>query len=52
MKTWATYDRLSETAMDLSPGFEIKGPDTAETVKNFHQKIRKLPLCHLKTKTG
>lgn len=52
MKTWAKYVRPSETVKDLSPGFEIKSPNTAETVKNFHQKIRKLPLCYFKTKTG
>lgn len=52
MKTWAMYARPSERTKDLSPDFEIKSPDTAETVKNLHKKIRKLPLCYFKTKTG
>lgn len=51
MKTWAMYVGPSETAKDLAPGFEIKSPDTAVTVKNLHQKIRNLLLCHFKTKT-
>lgn len=38
MKTWAMYVRPSETAKDLAPGFEIESPDTAATVKNFHEK--------------